>query len=52
MVDKSKIKCEKCRSTIAYNIDGEIELKCRSCGHLNIIGINSSKKSCHLQAKT
>ena len=32
-----RIKCEGCKSTIAFKIEDKIELKCRNCGKINII---------------
>jgi hypothetical protein len=34
-----KIKCEKCGATLAYKVQGEIQIKCRNnrCNHINII---------------
>jgi len=36
-VNVKKVKCENCNSTIAYKIEGEIEIKCDNCGHKNIV---------------
>lgn len=48
MKHKKKIKCEKCLATIAYDIGSEVEVKCRSCGHLNIVGERDREVTKHL----